>query len=248
MFLNDTPASQSDTAYADLREAILVGRLAPDSLWSDRELGARMGYGRTPIREALLRLQTEGLVQILARKGTRILPLLKKDVQDIHQLTKALELEAALTVAKRDDRVELLAPVLQAVERMESAIAVEDRERWVVADTDFHFGVVDICGNPRLIGLYHAQRGLTDRARFFALWLRELPVRSTQEHREMYDRLVAADAPRLEALYRNHWERTTNELLALIERQERGRGALGASVPGAPPKGGEREISREDTR
>ncbi|AKH99682.1 transcriptional regulator [Hoeflea sp. IMCC20628] len=212
------PQSLADRSYGTVRQAILTGRLAPDSTWSDRELCEMFDLSRTPVREALLRLQTEQLVQIVPRKGTRILPLRLEDVRDIHQLTKALELEAALLVARNYKTLDDLSPIRICVEAMETALDAEDRDAWAQADTACHFAVVDSCGNKRLASIYHAQRGLTDRARYFVLHLREMPVQSTIEHRQMYEALVARDLRKLEVAYRHHWERTTEEMLTLIAR------------------------------
>lgn len=210
--------SLADQSYEVLRNLILTTELPPESLWSDRELCERFGLSRTPVREAILRLQTEQLVEIVPRKGTRILPLLISDVRDIHQVIRALELEAAVLLTKTSDEDRDLELLQQAVEDMENAIKDGDRESWAEADRRFHYIVVDMCGNPRLAKMYHAQRGLTDRARYFTLHLREMPVKSTQEHRGMYEAILSRDLDRLVHLYRLHWDRTTEEMLALIER------------------------------
>ncbi len=209
----------SERSYQAIREAILTNQLKPETLWSDRELSDKFGLGRTPVREALLRLQAEKLVEILPRRGTRVLPLSVTDLKEIHQLAKALELEAALSIAGHENRVELTEPMRQAVEAMEAAIEAEDREAWVTADLQFHYAVVDVCGNARLCDTYHSLRELTDRARFFALYLRELPRQSTIEHRQMYEAIRAGNLPLLAELYRDHWTRITDELLAIIDRQ-----------------------------
>jgi len=210
--------SLADKNYQIVRQAILIGQLAPDSTWSDRELCEKFGLSRTPVREALLRLQAEELVQIVPRKGTHILPLRIDDVREIHQLTKALELEAALLTARNYQTIDELSLILTAVEEMEAAIEVEDRDAWVKADTAFHLLVVGMCGNKRLANIYNAQRGLTDRARYFALHIREMPIRSTKEHRQMYEALVARDFRQIEVSYRHHWDRTTEELLSLMAK------------------------------
>lgn len=219
--MNETSTDERSLAsrsYDVIRRGILTNELTPESLWSDRELCERFSLSRTPVREAILRLQTEQLVQIVPRKGTRILPLLVTDVREIHQVTKALELEAALMIAKRDAEKVDLTPLRRTVEEMEAAIEAGDREIWAAADTRFHITVIDMCGNRRLADLYNAQRGLTDRARYFVLHLRDLPVRSTVEHRQMFEAFVARDIRRLEVLYRQHWDRTTEEMLTLIKR------------------------------
>lgn len=209
----------SERSYQAIREAILTNQLKPETLWSDRELSDKFGLGRTPVREALLRLQAERLVEILPRRGTRVLPLSVTDLKEIHQLAKALELEASLSIARQENRIDLIEPMRIAVEAMESAIEIEDREAWVKADLQFHYAVVDDCGNTRLCDMYHSLRELTDRARFFALYLREMPRQSTMEHRQMYEATRAGDQQLLAQLYRDHWERITDELLTIIDRQ-----------------------------
>ena len=103
--------SQAEQAYRKLRSAVLTGRLAQDSVWSDQQLCERTELGCTPVREALSCLLAEQLVQILARKGTRIVPLCIEDLREIHQIVKALELEAALILAQRPDSAEDLGQV-----------------------------------------------------------------------------------------------------------------------------------------
>ncbi|WP_394199158.1 GntR family transcriptional regulator [Litoreibacter albidus] len=211
-----TNRSLADAAYDYLRKRILEGTIPGGTLWSDRELAAEMKFTRTPLREAVQRLAAEGLVEVLPRRGTRVLPLRADDVREIHQIAKALELEAALQLAQLEERE--LTPISDALSDMDAALACEDRDAWVEADARFHFGVVDHCGNARLAGMYHSQRVLTDRARYFSLHLRPLPTRSAEEHREMYDAIRTRDTARLNQLYNEHWTRTTNELLDLVRR------------------------------
>lgn len=208
--------SLADQAFATLRDNILKGRIVADTLWSDRELALQLGLSRTPVREAVQKLASEGLVEVIPRRGTRVLPLRSDDVREIHQIAKALELEAALLLAAMADAP--LAALTRAVEDMQDALAREDRDAWAEADERFHFGIVDGCGNRRLADMYHRLRGLTDRARYFALHLRPLPVRSAEEHGAMLEAIRAADLRRLADLYQTHWTRTTDELLALVEK------------------------------
>lgn len=202
-----------------------MGRIPGDTLWSDREIAARMQSSRTPVREAVQRLAAEGLVEIIPRRGTRVLPLRTDDVREIHQIARALELEAATILAVLPERD--LSPIETAVAGMEEALAREDRDDFVVHDSAFHHAVVHGCGNQRLARLYEGQRALTDRARHFALYLRALPVRSAEEHRAMLSAMEARDVPRLATLYRDHWDRTTIELLELVQRH-------GTTVPVRP--------------
>ena len=211
----------STAAYATLRRAVLTGELAPNAFVSDRELCERYALSRTPVREAVLRLRDERLVETVPRRGVRVLPLEVDDVREIHQITRALEREAALAIAARAPRRAALAGLERAVADMEEAIGTEDRERWAAADARFHAGVAAAGDNARLEAIYGSLRGVTDRARHFALHLRELPVVSTREHRAMLEAMLGGEAAALDRLYREHWERTTGELVALLERHAR---------------------------
>lgn len=214
--------SLTEQSYGTLRSAILSSVLAPESVWSDRELCENFNLSRTPVREALLRLQAQGLVQIVPRRGTRILSLNTNDVREINQLSKALELSAALLIAKDPGNPTALADISTAVEKMEDALQQNNLEQWAIADAKFHDLIVEHCGNKRIAEVYRSQRGLTDRARHFTLRLRPLPIQSTQEHREMYEAMREQDLIKLEHLYRQHWDRTTEEIIRIIKEHSQG--------------------------
>lgn len=211
--------SLAEQAYKVIKGNILSAAIPPGFFLSERELCDRFGLSRAPVREAVLRLREESLVEVLPRRGIRVLPLSIVDVREIHQIAKALELEAASIVTARNPTREDLADIEGAVSCMEVAIAAADRDTWVRADTEFHLGLVGRCGNQRLIQTYHSLRGLTDRARLFALYIREMPVQSTHEHRAMLEAIVAGDQDEVARLYRIHWERTTEEMVSIIQKQ-----------------------------
>lgn len=212
----------SEQAYAVLRNAILANVLAPGYFASEREVCERFELSRTPVREALLKLRDEGLVEVQPRRGVRVLPLSVKDMREIHQVARALELEAALLLCERESD-EPLKALAQCAQDMKAALDVEDRDKWVEADTKFHTGIVASSKNDRLIQQYNGLRVLTDRARLFVLHIRELPVQSTQEHIDMLAAIEVRNKTDIAILYRSHWERTTNEMIAIIEKFNRRR-------------------------
>lgn len=214
--------SLSDTAYRILREAIIKNVLGPGYFASEREVAERFGLSRTPTREALLRLRDEGLVEVQARRGMRVLPLSLKDVREIHAVARALELEAALALTEQPSE-EVFADIEAHVTAMEKAIASEDRDAWVQADRRFHIGIVASSRNDRLIQSYGALRVLTDRARLLVLHIRPLPERSTEEHRAMLTAMRSGSTAEVMRLYRSHWQRTTDEMIRIIESINRVR-------------------------
>lgn len=221
--VQDNLESLSEHAYRVIRDAVLKNILTPGYFASEREVAERFGLSRTPAREALLRLRDEGLIEVLPRRGIRVLPLSVTDVREIHQIARALELEAALTLAAERPTAEGLAEIYADVAEMERAVGAEDRDSWVAADTRFHLAIVSRSDNQRLIQSYNSLRILTDRARLFVLHMRVLPVQSTQEHRAMLDAIVSGDLGLVAELYRSHWERTTNEMIEIIRSISRHR-------------------------
>lgn len=209
-------SSRTDSAYGVLKADILTGRIPGGTLWSDREIASRLAVSRTPIREAVQRLAAEGLVEVIPRRGTRVLPPLIEDVREIHQIAKALELEAATTLAAAERRD--LKALSRAVDDMDAALAAEDRDAWGEADARFHHATVEANRNARLARLYDSQRALTDRARHFALHVREMPRASAADHRAMLEAIETRRVGELSGLYRDHWDRTTEELLEPMRR------------------------------
>ena len=91
--------SLSDTAYQTLRQAILSGELAAGFFASDRELCERFSFSRTPVREAVLRLRDEQLVEVLPRKGMRVCALMVDDMREMSIVLKALAVQAAAQIS-----------------------------------------------------------------------------------------------------------------------------------------------------
>ena len=225
----DRTHSLSDTAYQTLRQAILSGELAAGFFASDRELCERFSFSRTPVREAVLRLRDEHLVEVLPRKGMRVCALMVDDMREMSSVLRALAGQAAAQISNSEpDPVELEAIEVDVV-RMEETVSNENRGAWLVAEKKFHIRLVGLCGNKRLIGIYGNLFGLMERARYFTLYLRQAPFASTQEYREIFGALKPGEMEHLVQVYSDHWERNSEEMLQLITKYTRGtiRASLG---------------------
>ena len=218
----DETDSLSDTAYRTLRQAILSGELAAGFFASDRELCEQFSFSRTPVREAVLRLRDEKLVEVLPRKGMRVCPLMVEDMREISALLKALAIQACSDIAA--GTVDFAA--IKAVEAdtlvMEKNVADEDRTAWLVAEQSFHMRLIDLCGNKRLISIYTNLFSLMERARYFTLYLRETPTKSTFEYRNICNALTGKSELPLDKLLRDHWDRSSDEILMLVFKYTKG--------------------------
>jgi DNA-binding GntR family transcriptional regulator len=208
----------AEAAYGHLRAMILDNHLPPGAQRLEAELAVELGMSRTPVREAMLRLQQDGLVSVTPRHGMRVAPISASDMRDIYDVLESLEPKAAELLARRGLAGEELAPLSRACDAMEAAIAAEDRPAWAAADEAFHRGLAELCGNRRLAAMAMQVWDQSHRARMFTLAMRPLPARSTAEHRATLEAIRAGDADGAREIYRRHRQRGGAELIALIER------------------------------
>ena len=210
--------SRKSAAYDALRRRILDNVWPPGHQALEQEIALELGLSRTPVREALIRLEREGLVQVIPRHGMRVLPLSATDMREIYEVLTALECLAVELLATRRPSDTELAPLTQATEAMERALARDDLDAWALADERFHAQLVAMAGNRTLTEAMHSHWDRAHRARMFTLRLRPKPVNSTQEHAALVEHLRAGDSAGASAVNRAHRQRASRELLALFER------------------------------
>jgi DNA-binding GntR family transcriptional regulator len=216
--ISDERGSLADQAYSQLRTRILDNVYAPGHQRLEQELAEDLGISRTPVREALVRLQQEGLVHIIPRHGMRVLPVSSSDMREIYQILTALECLAAELAAKRGLSVAELKPLVDAAKAMDQALKRDQLEAWAQADEEFHRCLVELSGNHVLAGTVARFTDRVHRARMFTLRLRPKPVKSTQEHLALLARIQAGDAAGAAEVNRAHRERGSSELLDILER------------------------------
>jgi len=133
----------SEEAYDALRAAILGGRLPPGARIVEADIARQMETSRSPIREAVRKLEHEGLVEYVPRRGTIVVGLSRADVADAYQLRAHLEAYGARLAATRATQAQL-AGLLGLIERMRACAAAGDLEGLVAADVEFHRSVCHI--------------------------------------------------------------------------------------------------------
>ncbi len=203
-------------AYERLKHDIRQNILPPGFQRTEPEYAERLGMSRTPVREALIRLEADGLVKLIPRRGARVLPVSARDMEDIYEILTALEPAAAASLAKSRPDAEALSPLREAYVAMKQALDAEDLDAWAEADDLFHRILLEMHGNERLLGFVQNLYDQAHRARIITLRLREWPVKSTQEHEQILLALEAGDPVLAETVFRQHRERTCRELLAIL--------------------------------
>ena len=214
----DKPLSNSQRAFLALREMIFLGDLAPGSDHLESELAERLGVSRTPVREAALMLESQGLLELRPRKGVRILPISPEDMAEIYDVLTELESLAARNAAGKGYGAQDLTALAKAIEDMEVAVAEGSLESWAEADDQFHQELVRLGGNSRVMSIFAMMNDQVRRARSVTLFMRELPVKSNEDHRNVYEAIKAGDPATAGEVHRAHRQNAKRMMLDLLTK------------------------------
>ncbi len=149
---------------------------------------------RTPIREAMVRLDQEGMVELRPRHGMRVLPISPDVLAEIYDILTALEGIAAESAARRGASPEQLASLQQAVDEMEAALAADDLLRWSAADAASIASSLTSRGNRRLAALVEQVSDQAHRPGWQRCGLRPKPVSSNRDHAALVQAIRDRDA------------------------------------------------------
>jgi DNA-binding GntR family transcriptional regulator len=158
------PASRAEEIYARLREDVFEFRLLPGQRFTETELAEYYGASRTPVREALLRLQVEGLVRGYFRSGWEVVPIDFARFDHLYELRKLIEVYAVRTLAMHELATDLQALLdrLAATWIIDKSQRLSDSRSISAQDETFHTDLVAAAGNPEMLRV-HAD--VTDRIR-----------------------------------------------------------------------------------
>ena len=143
----------SEEAYDVLRAAILSGRLPAGARIVEADIARQMSTSRSPVREAVRKLEHEGIVEYVPRRGTVVVGLSREDVADAYQLRAHLEAYGARLAATRATP-ESLARLMELIQLMRECGVAQDLDGLVAADVEFHRQVCRASGSRRLLQLW----------------------------------------------------------------------------------------------
>ncbi|MEL6570571.1 MAG: GntR family transcriptional regulator [Pseudomonadota bacterium] len=220
MVKSDVIVAGSNTAIAvaKLRAMIFSGELGAGTDHLESELADRLGMSRTPVREALLRLEAQGLVEVRPRKGARIKPLSPSDMAEIYDILTELESLAAAKAAERNLPEAELMTLTSAIQDMEDALARDDREAWAAADDVFHHALTHLSGNARIVQISGMLADQVRRARMVTLYMRPAPTRSNEDHAKVVNAIRQGDPVAARNIHRAHRMAAKEILLELLQR------------------------------
>jgi DNA-binding GntR family transcriptional regulator len=210
--------SLSDSAYKAIRRRILDNSWAPGYNAMEQEIAQELGMSRTPVREALMRLHNEGLVEVIPRRGMRVLPVSPTMMREIYEILGSLESTAVEMLTRRRPSEEELRPLMDATADMAKALEKNDLDAWARADEKFHLHLVTLAGNKLLAEAVFHYWDRSHRARLFSLRLRPFPTASTQEHMALVEKIRQGDAEGAARDNLLHRRRASKELLEIFDR------------------------------
>jgi DNA-binding GntR family transcriptional regulator len=141
------PTNLTSLAYKSIKEYILEGRLDEDSRLTEEFLAGQLGISKSPIREALNRLEAEGLIRIEARRGAYLRSFSNDEVDDLYDVREALEVHAVRTGTFPAPTVKDLRA---SVKRLRAFLKANDRPKYIEEDAGFHAALAKATGNARL--------------------------------------------------------------------------------------------------
>lgn len=221
-----TPAGRRpslvERAYSELKRRILANEMPPGAHALEQELARDLQMSRTPVHEALIRIERESLIEILPRRGIRVKALSPTDMRELYDVIGCIESKAVELLACRKPSAAELQPLEDHVGQMERALEADDLDAWARADRAFHESLLTLSGNRRLaeLGLAHLEQ--THRVRLITLRVRRKPFRSTADHRELVALIRDGDADRARDANWRHRVEAAEELVRILEETRLG--------------------------
>jgi DNA-binding GntR family transcriptional regulator len=214
--VSETSAHQA--AYSFMKEEILAMRLRPNARLNANELAARIGTSRTPVREALGRLEHEGLVNRESAGGFRVHAMSLKEIVDVYRVREALEVEAALEALPHMTPT-LLDELAATLAAGESLLDPADYAESIVMNRKFHALIVRAAGNAMLQSI---MTPIADRVRLVGAMLiqrhSQRPREVLDENKAILEALRTGDPVRVEEAVRNHVRRAREHASNLLAR------------------------------
>ena len=207
-----------DEATRLIRDMILAGTLKGGTRLGQVELARQMGISRTPLREALMRLEQEGLIAMLPQGGLRVVELDAEGAIELYEIREVLDGLAARLAAMRTGN-EGLKALEGHLKKMEGAMKSGNAHNWFINHHAFHEEIFRLCGNGRVLGLSANVRLSIQRFHQLLLTTPNRLEIAFAEHKEIYNAIKAGDPVRAEAEARRHIANAREIVVGVMEAE-----------------------------
>jgi DNA-binding GntR family transcriptional regulator len=199
-----------------LRDAIRKGVLKPGERLMEIQLAEELGVSRTPVREAIRKLELEGYVIMMPRRGTYVANLSIRDVNEVFEIRTSLDSLASGLAAERitDEELERLQRLLVMIGEY---IEENNMEKIVETDTEFHDILYQASRNTRLVGIIFNLREQLTRFRSTSMAYPGRLKETLEEHRHLVEAIAQGDALEAQRAAEEHMEKSEQTLLTSME-------------------------------
>ena len=208
-----------DVVFNTLRQAILRGELKPGERLMEIQIANKLGVSRTPIREAIRKLELEGLVLMIPRKGAEVAEITEKNMLDVLEVRRALE-ELAVKLACERITEEEIQELKDAADAFQKILSEKDITKIAEADEAFHDVIFKSTGNDRLIQLLNSLREQMYRYRLEYLKREEYHPQLLEEHQQIIDRITRKDQSEAAELIDRHIGNQVDVMLEMIRHKK----------------------------
>jgi DNA-binding GntR family transcriptional regulator len=192
---------------------ILNGTFAGGSMINEGDVSNSVGVSRTPVREAFLRLASEGMLRLFPKRGALVLPVTAHDMRDVMEARLLVEPWAVAVAARLPERGELVGQLAAAIETLEASRAAGDAVGYQEADRAFHEIIVAASANSLVESFYRTLRDRQLRMGATAITtVQDRPSSILNEHREILEAIQDGDAMRARAIMGDHIANTRDAL------------------------------------
>lgn len=211
-----------DVVFNTLRQEILTGKMKPGERLMEIHLANKLGVSRTPIREAIRKLELEGLVIMIPRRGAEVAQITWKNLKDVLEVRRALDVLAIELACERMSQ-EKISSLHKACEAFEAATKTQDTRKIAEADVALHDIIVVSTGNDRLIQLVNNLAEQMYRYRFEYLKDASQHPMLVREHKEMYQSILRQDKAAAATLVRKHIDNQEEAIIRQLrlEKEEK---------------------------
>ncbi len=198
-----------DQIVSLLRKRLIVGEMKAGELYSATTISQELGVSSSPVREALLKLVDQGMLEPIRNRGFRVTPMSDQDRSDVHHLRVLVEVPTMQDIAGDPELVERQSEFRALAHDIVAAAERADYVAYIEADRRFHLGLLEIAGNRRLVSLVEGLRDHTRQGRLTTMYSSGQLRRTAEEHFAILEALLSGDRERVGALMVQHLEHVT---------------------------------------
>jgi DNA-binding GntR family transcriptional regulator len=205
----------TEMTYVSIKKAVLTGLFEPSFRLTEERIATQLGISKSPVREALNRLETEGLIRIKARRGAFVREFSAREISDLFNLRVVLEVHS-ITSATITSK--LLRSLRDSIDQTERILKTGDRAAHVEEDLRFHRLIAEATGNNELCSVFEniQQKSLLCRYKSYELSATSSPL----AHKRIYKALAASDQVAAREAMEDHIVYVKNRLLDALEKKQ----------------------------